>query len=165
MRRQCCALASCRTFIHQDKGWIVDKQEVLTFNEANIAEFRTSHGRVASFGAAPLLLLTSVGARSGERRTNPMMYLANEHDPNVVFVFASAAGADQNPAWFHNIVAHPDDLEVEIGDERHIATADVLPEQQRSEVYSVQAGLFPGFAGYQEKTSRVIPVIALKLKH
>jgi F420H(2)-dependent quinone reductase len=96
MRRQCCALASCRTFIHQDKGWIGDKQEVLTFNEANIAEFRTSHGRVASFGAAPLLLLTSIGARSGERRTNPMMYLANEHDPNVVFVFASAAGADQN---------------------------------------------------------------------
>jgi deazaflavin-dependent oxidoreductase (nitroreductase family) len=143
----------------------VDKQQVVTFNEANIAEFRTSHGRVASFGAAPLLLLTSIGARSGERRTNPMMYLASEHDPDVVYVFASAAGADENPAWFHNIVAHPHDLEVEIGDSRCTATADVLPEQQRSEVYATQASLFPGFVGYQEKTSRVIPVIALTLKH
>ena len=164
MCRQCSALASLPNLMHQDEGLIVDKQQALTFNETNIAEFRTSHGRVASFGVAPLLLLTSIGARSGERRTNPMMYLADEHDPEVVYVFASAVGADENPAWFHNILAHPDDLEVEIGDERHTATAKVLPERERSEVYTVQAGLFPGFAGYQEKTSRLIPVIALTLK-
>ena len=96
----------------------MDKQQTLTFNEKNIAEFRASHGRIASFGDAPLLLLTTTGARSGQRRTSPMMYLADEHDPNRVYVFASYAGADQNPAWFHNVVAHPDDIEVELGDER-----------------------------------------------
>jgi hypothetical protein len=74
----------------------VDRQEALTFNENNIAEFRASKGRIASFGDAPLLLLTTTGARSGHRRTSPMMYLAEEHDPNRVYVFASAAGVDQN---------------------------------------------------------------------
>jgi hypothetical protein len=76
----------------------VDRHQTLSFNERNIAEFRTSHGRIASFGHAPLLLLTSPGAKSGQRRTNPMMYLADEHDSNRVYVFASNAGADQNPA-------------------------------------------------------------------
>jgi len=142
----------------------VDKQEALAFNEKNIAEFRSSHGRIAIFGDAPLLLLTSNGARSGQRRTNPMMYLADDVHPNRVYVFASYAGADENPAWFHNIVADPNNLEVELGDERYQATAEVLPEPLRSEVYAIQAERFPGFAGYQEKTSRLIPVVALTLK-
>jgi deazaflavin-dependent oxidoreductase (nitroreductase family) len=141
----------------------VNKERTLTFNEKNIAEFRASNGRIASFGDAPLLLLTTTGARSGQRRTSPMMYLADEHDPNRVYVFASAAGADHHPAWFHNIVGHPDDVEVERGDERYRATAEVVPEPRRTEVYTSQASRYPGFAGYQEKTSRSIPVIALML--
>ena len=143
----------------------MDKQQTLTFNEKNIAEFRASHGRIASFGGAPLLLLTTTGARSGQRRTSPMMYLADEHDSDVVYVFASAAGADHNPAWFHNIVAHPDDIDIELGDEQYRATADVLADPQRAEAYASQATRCPGFAGYQEKTSRAIPVIALTLAH
>jgi len=142
----------------------VDRQQTLTFNEKNIAEFRTSNGRIASFGDAPLLLLTTTGARSGERRTSPMMYLADEHDPNRVYIFASYAGADQNPAWFHNVVAHPVEVEVEIGDGQFRATAEVLPEPRRAEVFAIQAGRYPGFAGYQQKTSRAIPVIALALQ-
>jgi deazaflavin-dependent oxidoreductase (nitroreductase family) len=142
----------------------MDKDQALTFNEKNIIEFRNSRGRIASFGDAPLLLLTSIGARSGESRTNPMMYLADDGDPNRIFVFASYAGADQNPAWFHNIVAHPSELQVEIGDRRYRATAEVLPEPQRSEIYALQAERFPGFAGYQDKTSRLIPVIAITLQ-
>jgi deazaflavin-dependent oxidoreductase (nitroreductase family) len=142
----------------------VDKEQRLTFNETNIAEFRASKGRIASFGDAPLLLLTTTGARSGQRRTSPMMYLADEHDPNRVYVFASAAGADQNPAWFHNIVAAPDDIDVELGDERYGATAEVVPDPRRAEVYALQASRYPGFAGYQEKTARSIPVIALTLQ-
>lgn len=142
----------------------MDKQQTLTFNEKNIAEFRASHGRIASFGDAPLLLLTTTGARSGQRRTTPMMYLADEHDSNGVYVFASYAGADQNPAWFHNVAAHPDDIEVELGDDRHRGTAEVLPDPLRAEVYATQASRYPGFAGYQEKTSRPIPVIALTLQ-
>jgi deazaflavin-dependent oxidoreductase (nitroreductase family) len=142
----------------------VDEQPTLTFNEKNIAEFRASHGRIASFGDAPLLLLTSTGAQSGQRRTNPMMYLADNHDTNRVYVFASYAGADKNPAWFHNVVAHPSELEVELGDGRYPATAEVLPDPRRAEVYAIQAGRYPGFAGYQKKTSRPIPVIALTLQ-
>jgi len=105
----------------------VDTQQRLKFNEDNIAEFRASGGRIASFGNAPLLLLTTAGARSGQRRTSPMMYLADEQHPDRVYVFASAAGDDQHPAWFHNVVAHPADLEVELGDARYQATAEVVP--------------------------------------
>ena len=142
----------------------MDEDRPQTFNEKNIAEFRASNGRIASFGDAPLLLLTTTGARSGQRRTTPTMFLADEHEPNLVYVFASAAGAEQNPAWFHNIVAHPDDVDVEIGVERHRASVDVLPEPQRAEVFASQAGRYPGFAEYQAKTSRAIPVIVLTLE-
>jgi len=90
-----------------------------------------------------------------------MMYLADEDDPNRVYVFASYAGSDENPAWFHNVVAHPDEIEVELGDERYSAVAEVLPDPRRGEIYAAQAERYPGFAGNQEKTSRAIPVIAL----
>jgi deazaflavin-dependent oxidoreductase (nitroreductase family) len=146
------------------KDYDVNTQQKLKFNEDNIAEFRASGGRIASFGDAPLLLLTTPGAKSGQRRTSPMMYLADEHDSDRVYVFASAAGDDHHPAWFHNVVAHPAALEVELGDGRYSATAEVVPEPLRSEIYATQAGLYPGFAGYQEKTSRVIPVVALRLQ-
>jgi len=91
-----CVAPNTSCFERKDQD--VDRQQTLAFNENNIAEFRASNGRIASFGDAPLLLLTTTGARSGQRRTSPMMYLADEHDPNRVYVFASAAGADQNPA-------------------------------------------------------------------
>ena len=89
----------------ESKDHEVDTQQKLKFNEDNIAEFRAGGGRIASFGDAPLLLLTTAGAKSGRRRTSPMMYLADEHDSDRVYVFASAAGDDQHPAWFHNVVA------------------------------------------------------------
>jgi deazaflavin-dependent oxidoreductase (nitroreductase family) len=97
------------TVQNTSEGWIIDtdKERVRAFNAKNIAEFRTSGGRISAFGDAPVLLLTTTGARSGQPRTNPMMYLADENDPDRVYVFASAAGADTNPAWFHNVVAHP----------------------------------------------------------
>jgi deazaflavin-dependent oxidoreductase (nitroreductase family) len=139
----------------------VDTQQKLKFNEDNIAEFRASGGRISSFGDAPLLLLTTTGARSGQRRTSPMMYLADEHESPGIYVFASAAGDDQHPAWFHNVLAHPADIEVEFGDERYPATAEIVPEPRRTEIYATQADLYPGFAGYQAKTTRVIPVVAL----
>ncbi|MGD0392335.1 MAG: nitroreductase/quinone reductase family protein [Acidimicrobiales bacterium] len=142
----------------------MNDEETLRFNESNIAEFRASHGRIASFGEAPLLLLTTVGAKSGQQRTSPMMYLQDDDDANLVYVFASAAGADQNPAWFHNLIANAS-IDVEIGDDRHHATAEALTEPKRTETYSTQADRYPGFAGYQEKTTRVIPVIALTLEH
>lgn len=141
----------------------MDREQILTFNEKNIAEFRSSAGRLSSFGDAPVLLLTTTGAKSGQPRTSPMMYLADDKDPNRVYVFASAAGADTNPAWFHNIVAHPKELSVEIGRDTMTADAEVLPDPLRRQIYDLQASRYPGFTAYQEKTTRPIPVIALTL--
>ncbi len=140
----------------------MDRDQVLRFNERNIAEFRASGGRIASFGAAPVLLLTTVGARTGSPRTSPMMYLPDEHDPDRVYVFASAAGADANPAWFHNLIAHPD-VVVEIDDHTVNADAQVLAEPLRAQVYAEQASRYSAFADYQNKTTRPIPVVALTL--
>lgn len=141
----------------------MDRQQVLDFNARNIAEFRSRGGTLSSFGDAPVLLLTTIGAKSGRRRTSPMMYQADEADPGVVYVFASAAGADTDPAWFTNLAAHPDGITVEIGTERILADAEILTEPRRSDVYREQADRYPGFAGYQAKTTRVIPVAALRL--
>jgi deazaflavin-dependent oxidoreductase (nitroreductase family) len=140
----------------------MDRDQVLTFNERNIAEFRANGGRIASFGAAPVLLLTTVGARTGSPRTSPMMYVVDEHNPDRVYVFASAAGADTNPAWFHNLLARPQ-VVVEIDDRTINADAQVLTEPSRAQVYEEQASRYPGFADYQIKTTRPIPVIALTL--
>lgn len=141
----------------------MDREHRRAFNEQNIAEFRATGGRIASFGDAPVLLLTTTGTKSGLPRTSPMMYLADESDPDRVYLFASAAGADANPAWFKNVVSKPERLTVEIGSETLTAEAEVLPEPVRAEVFAVQARRYPGFAGYQAKTTRLIPVVALNL--
>lgn len=141
----------------------MNKQARLEFNRKNIAEFRSAGGRIASFGDAPVLLLTTKGARSGLPRTSPMMYLADERNPGLVYVFASAAGQDANPAWFGNLLASPDDLIVEIGTATASASAEVLKEPLRSQIFAEQAARYPSFASYQARTSRRIPVIALTL--
>lgn len=129
------------------------------WNTRIIEEFRANEGRVGGqFEGAPLLLLHTAGAKSGQERINPMMYLDLD---GRRFVFASKAGADTHPDWYHNIVAHPD-VTVEAGTDTYKATAAPLPEPERSTVYAEQARRYPGFAGYQEKTSRTIPVVELK---
>jgi deazaflavin-dependent oxidoreductase (nitroreductase family) len=132
-------------------------------NEHNIAQFRAHGGQIPGFGDQPVLLLTTIGAKSGVHRTTPLIYLPDEHDSDRVYVFASYAGADVDPAWFHNIVAHPDDLIVEIGTETLTAAAHVEPEPGRTEVYAVQASHYPSYADYETKTTRSIPVVALTL--
>jgi deazaflavin-dependent oxidoreductase (nitroreductase family) len=127
-------------------------------SERTIAEFRANHGRVGdTFDGAPVLLLHTVGARSGQPRINPVMYLA---DGDRYFVFASKAGADTNPAWYWNLAANPD-AAIEVGDETITVRATELTGAERDEKYRIQSERFPGFAGYQQKTSRIIPVIAL----
>ncbi len=128
------------------------------FNSGIIEEFRANGGKVGgSFEGAPLLLLTSTGARSGAIRVNPMMYLA---DGARLYVFATKAGAPTNPDWYHNLLAHPQ-VTVEVGEERFDVTASVLTGAERDEIYQRQAALYPGFAEYQANTTRTIPVIAL----
>jgi deazaflavin-dependent oxidoreductase (nitroreductase family) len=124
-----------------------------------IEEFRANGGRVGGrFEGAPLALLTTVGARTGRRRTTPVAYL---RDGDRVIVFATNAGAPAHPAWYHNLVAHPE-VTVEIGTETHTATARPLEGEERDRLYARQAGLSPAFAAYEAATERVIPVIALE---
>ena len=128
------------------------------WNQQTIAEFRANEGRVGGpFEGAPVLLLTTTGAKTGKRRTSPMMYLP---DGDRLLVFASKAGAPTNPDWFHNLVAHPT-VTVEVGVEEYEATATVTEGSERDELYARQAALYPGFGEYQAKTTRVIPVVAL----
>lgn len=128
------------------------------FNARTIAEFRANHGRVGGpFEGAPLLLLHTVGARTGKARVNPMMYL---HDNGRYLVFASKAGADVNPDWYHNVLANPD-VSIEVGDRTLEVRAVEIHGTERDRLFDQQASRYPGFRGYQDKTSRTIPVVAL----
>ena len=132
--------------------------DVSDFNRRNIEEFRANHGRIGGqFEGAPVLLLHSIGARSGEERVSPMMYVP---DGDRYLVFASAAGADRNPAWYWNLVANPN-ASIEVGDEHLGVRAVELTGAERDEKYAEQAKRYPGFAEYERKTTRTIPVLAL----
>ena len=132
--------------------------DVNEWNKTVIAEFRANDGVVGGqFEGAPVLLLHTTGAKSGIERVNPMMYLAED---DKLYVFASKAGADSHPDWFHNLKAN-DTVTVEQGTEVYEATAVEVSRSERDRVYAIQAERFPGFAEYEQKTSRVIPVIEL----
>jgi deazaflavin-dependent oxidoreductase (nitroreductase family) len=128
------------------------------WNTAIIEEFRANEGRVGGqFEGAPMLLLTTTGARSGQLRVSPMMYLDLDERR---FVFASKAGADTNPDWYHNLVAEPT-VTVEVGTQRYQARAVPLEGADRDRVFDEQARRYPGFAEYAAKTTRIIPVVEL----
>lgn len=128
------------------------------FNAAIITEFRDNQGKVGGpFEGAPLLLLHTLGAHSGQPRVCPVMYLP---DGDRYIVFASKAGADTNPDWYHNLKAEPD-ARAEVGGETLEVHADEVRGPERDALYERQVALYPGFADYQRKTTRVIPVVAL----
>jgi deazaflavin-dependent oxidoreductase (nitroreductase family) len=132
--------------------------ETQDWNTKIIDEFRANGGRVGGqFEGAPLLLLHSTGARSGRERINPMMYQAVG---TSYAVFASKAGAPTNPDWYHNLVAHPDAV-VEIGTETQKVRARVARGEEREAIWTTQKERYPGFAEYEQKTQREIPVVLL----
>lgn len=132
--------------------------EISDFNRRTISEFRANSGRVGGpFEGAPLLLLHTIGARSGKPRVNPMMYL---YDGDRYLVFASKAGADHHPDWYWNLRANPR-TRIEVGDRTLRVRAVELEGTERDEKFHTQAQRYPGFAEYQSKTDRIIPVIAL----
>ncbi len=132
--------------------------DIQELNKAIIAEFRANGGNVGGqFKGAPLLLLTTKGAKTGKTRVNPLAYVA---DGGRHVIIASYAGADSNPPWYHNLIANPV-VEVEVGKERFKARAEVVGEPERAKLYTKMAQAMPAFAEYEKKTTRKIPVIAL----
>jgi deazaflavin-dependent oxidoreductase (nitroreductase family) len=132
------------------------------FNQTVIDEFRANHGQVGGgFDGAPIVLLTTTGAKSGQERINPVVGLTEED--GTIYVFASKAGAPTNPDWYHNLVAHPE-VGVEFGDDRYTATATPVTGAERDRIYARQKELMPNFAEYEAKTTRTIPVVALARK-
>ncbi|GGQ49955.1 nitroreductase/quinone reductase family protein [Couchioplanes azureus] len=129
------------------------------FNTPIIEEFRANHGRVGGwFAGARLLLLTTVGARSGRPHTAPVGYLPDGGDR--VLVIASAAGSPRHPDWYHNLLANPV-VTIEDGVFTYEATATVLTGEERDRLFARAVEDDPGWADYQAKTTRVLPVVAL----
>ncbi|MBX3100219.1 MAG: nitroreductase family deazaflavin-dependent oxidoreductase [Salinibacterium sp.] len=134
---------------------------LVNWNDSIIAEFRENQGRVERFGGPTLLLLHTTGAKTGEPRVSPMMYFA---EPEGLFVVASKGGAPENPAWFHNLTAHPE-VTVEQATADGIVIFDAIAETvdaaKRTTLFSRLSERAPGFASYQQKTDRIIPVVQL----
>lgn len=135
------------------------------WDDAIIEEFRAHDGVVGGpFAGAHLLLLQTVGAKSGKSRTSPMMYFT---ESGATYVIASKAGAPENPGWFHNLLANPGvrvEQATDDGIEAFAATAVAVERIERDRLFDIFAEANPGFAGYQEKTERIIPIVRITRK-
>jgi deazaflavin-dependent oxidoreductase (nitroreductase family) len=132
---------------------------VSDFNTQIIEEFRANEGQVGGmFKGASMILLHTTGAKSGKERVNPLVYQA---DGDRYVIFASFAGSPTNPAWYHNLVAHPD-VTVEVGSERFPVHARVAEGEERERLWTRQKERVSTFAEYESKTTRAIPVIVLE---
>ena len=109
------------------------------------------------FEGTSLLLLHHVGARSGERRVNPVAY---HRDGERYVIFASKAGAPSNPGWYHNLLANPQTA-IEVGTGTMNVVASEAAGEERDRLFQAQTERSPQFAEYQAKTARVIPVMIL----
>ena len=128
------------------------------WNKPIIEEFRANGGKVGGrWEGRDLLLLTTTGRRSGRSHTTPVAY-AREGDR--LLVFGSKGGAPKHPDWYRNLLADPH-VRVEVGTERFDAVATPLVGEERDRAFAAQVERSPAFGDYQEKTDRVIPVIAL----
>ncbi len=130
-------------------------------SKETIKEFRDNGGKVGGFfEGAPLLLITTKGAKTGNSHTTPVMYLP---DGDRQVIFATKAGAQENPAWYHNLLAEPT-VTVEVREETFTAKAGVANREERDRLYGKQASIYPQFAEYETKTTRKIPVVVLERK-
>ena len=136
--------------------------ETKAYNQQVILEFRANKGQVGHLGGFledfPILLLTTTGAKSGRPHTTPLMYITDGGRP---VVFATAGGSPENPAWYHNLLAHPE-VEVEIGEESFGAVAVVAQGAERERLWELAVASNPPLGGYPEKLDRRIPLITLE---
>jgi len=138
---------------------IPDTETLNAFNKSIIDEFRANAGKVGGqFAGADLLLLTTTGAKSGQRRVSPLAYFRID---GKLIIIGSFAGAPVNPAWVHNLRADPA-AHIEVGTDSFDVTARELPAAERDELFDKVAAAAPGFAEDQSNTSRVIPLFELQ---
>ena len=138
--------------------------EAVDWNAQIIAEFRANEGRVGgNFEGAPMVLVHHRGRKSGRDYVSPMMYLAHDTEPGIIYVFASKAGAPTDPDWYRNLTAAGDGS-VERGTEAYKVAVRDVTGAERDRIYAEQASRYPGFAEYERKTAgiRTIPVLELK---
>jgi len=128
-------------------------------NTGIIDEFHAKAGKGVGHFGDKLLLLTTRGAKSGQVRTTPLVY---HRDGDRYVIAASKGGAPSHPAWFHNLLTHPD-AEIEVGTERFKVRARSIPEgPERDRLYEAHGDTFAAFRDYPKKTTRVIPVVVLE---
>jgi deazaflavin-dependent oxidoreductase (nitroreductase family) len=129
------------------------------WNEKVIEEFRANAGRVGGmFEGASLILIHHIGAKSGVERVAPLVHFPEDDDHTVIV--ASAGGAPNHPAWYHNLKANPK-IDVEVGAETYTVVAEELPRAERDEFWKRVVAEKPGFADYERKTDRLIPLVRL----
>ena len=139
---------------------MVDRNRFSDFNRRLMADLRANGGRATSgpFAGRELLILTTRGAKSGERRENP---LAFSRAGDAYVIVGSKGGAPTHPAWYHNLAANPD-VEVEVGGRVLRARARVTAGEERERLFKAHADRMPGFWDYQKNTRRVLPVVVLE---
>ncbi len=142
----------------RNAGARVSLKEMLALNRNVTEEFRANGGKVSGmFAEEPLLLLTTTGAKSGQKRTNPLVHTT---DGDRVVIIASFGGAPKHPAWFLNIQANPEVM-IELPGETFTANAIIPEGEERQRIYEQHAAEMPRFAEYQSMTSRQIPVVVV----
>lgn len=129
------------------------------FNASVIKEFRNNQGKVEGpFAGMELLLVTTKGAKSGKKIIFPVAYTK---DGEKFVIIASKGGAPENPAWYYNLLAHPE-VTVEVGTEKFQAKAVEAKESERERLFNQHATQYPQFNEYKAKTTRIIPVFTLE---
>jgi deazaflavin-dependent oxidoreductase (nitroreductase family) len=136
----------------------ISEEPLKSFNTQIIEEFRANGGKVAMFGDVPVVILHTIGARSGQLRETPLVALI---DDDGMYVFASAAGAPKDPAWYHNLKANPE-ITVEYGSDSFTARLEELPEDQGQAKIRAQGAIMPQFLEYIDSAApRVIPAFKI----
>jgi F420H(2)-dependent quinone reductase len=139
-----------------DRAWPLLRR----FTDAHTTIYRLTNGMIGHRfpGTAPMLLLDHVGAKSGVKRTTPLVYV---DDPPDIVLVASKGGHPKHPAWYHNLLANPDTT-VQVGSERRAVHARVADPDERQRLWPKAVATYGGYAGYQRRTAREIPLVVLE---
>ncbi len=140
-------------------GWRGEGSHTVRFNEEVMEELRANGGKVpGELSAMPLIIITTIGAKSGKPRPVPLAY---QNIDGRIVIIASMGGSVRNPPWYHNLVANPE-VTVELNDETYQADAVVTEGADRDALFARVCEAIPTFTEYQERTQRTIPVVELK---